>query len=110
MVRETRVTFRPSPVPTVFVAVGLIILLNLGAWQLRRNTERKGHLDKVEYRLDAEPVSNAELAAAIKKMDAQAEEIARLKAALHSSGNDNELQLGIAGGKGINAARSLASN
>lgn len=55
--------FRPSLVPTIFVAIGLIILLNLGFWQLRRNTERKTHLDRVEMRLDAAPATSAELAA-----------------------------------------------
>ena len=56
--------FRPAPVPTGFVAIGLIILLNLGAWQLRRNTTRKAALSTVEMRLDADPASNAEIAAA----------------------------------------------
>jgi surfeit locus 1 family protein len=52
-------TFRPSPIPTVFVALGLIILLNLGAWQIRRNTGRKAHLASIEYRLEDAPTTNA---------------------------------------------------
>lgn len=50
--------FRPAPLPTVFVAIGLVILLNLGFWQLRRNTERKGFLATIEYKLDQPPAGN----------------------------------------------------
>ncbi len=51
-------SFRPSAIPTVFVALGLIILLNLGAWQLRRNTWRTVFLESIEMRLEDTPTTN----------------------------------------------------
>lgn len=54
--------FRPAPIPTVFVAIGLFILLNLGAWQVRRHFERGGHVEMVDSRLTADPIVNADLA------------------------------------------------
>jgi surfeit locus 1 family protein len=46
------VRFRPALVPTIFVAIGLLILLNLGAWQIRRNGETSARLERIESRFD----------------------------------------------------------
>ncbi len=53
--------FRPALVPTLFSAVGLFILINLGAWQLRRNTETKARVAEIEQGLAAKPRENADL-------------------------------------------------
>ncbi len=39
--------FRPSPIPTVAVGIALVILVNLGLWQLRRNTQTQARLSEV---------------------------------------------------------------
>lgn len=48
--------FRPAPVPTAFVAVGLLILVNLGGWQLRRHVQSQDHRADVRARLYGDPV------------------------------------------------------
>jgi surfeit locus 1 family protein len=53
--------FRPSPVPTVFVVIALIILLNLGFWQIRRAGETDRFIDRVHATLDGPPLHNADL-------------------------------------------------
>ena len=56
-------SFRPAPIPTVFVGIALFILFNLGAWQVRRHYERSGFLDSIEMKLDARPARNADIGA-----------------------------------------------
>jgi surfeit locus 1 family protein len=46
--------FRPSLVPTLFVALGLLLLCSLGSWQLRRRAEAVEERDRYYTRL-AEP-------------------------------------------------------
>lgn len=53
--------FRPAAVPTLAVLVALLILVNLGRWQLRRHyevTARKAH---IEAQLKAPPLHASEL-------------------------------------------------
>jgi surfeit locus 1 family protein len=53
--------FRPALLPTVCVAVALLILFQLGFWQLRRNTEAQVRVGSFHERLEAPPVGNAAL-------------------------------------------------
>lgn len=53
--------FRPSLVPTLFVVVGLIVLLNLGFWQLRRNEAAKERVAAIKERVESPPLANADL-------------------------------------------------
>jgi len=55
--------FRPALVPTLFVALGLLILFSLGFWQLSRNGEALTRLASIEERQAVAAVSNAELIA-----------------------------------------------
>ncbi len=50
--------FRPAPVPTIFVAIGLLILINLGLWQLRRNEETNARVARVESRTEGPPLTD----------------------------------------------------
>lgn len=54
-------SFRPSLVPTILVAIGLFILVNLGAWQLRRNVETSTAVARFEERLEAPPLGAPDL-------------------------------------------------
>ena len=51
--------FRPSLVPTVATAGALAILLNLGAWQIRRNGETAAKIADIHARYDGPPLTNA---------------------------------------------------
>ncbi|MCB9680245.1 MAG: SURF1 family protein [Alphaproteobacteria bacterium] len=53
--------FRPALIPTLFVAVGLVILVNLGMWQLRRHHAAGALRDEVHARLYGDPATNADL-------------------------------------------------
>lgn len=53
--------FRPSLIPTLFVVPALIILGNLGFWQLGRHVEAESHLEEVEARLYGPPITTAEV-------------------------------------------------
>jgi surfeit locus 1 family protein len=57
------VPFRPAPVPTVLAAVGLVILVNLGLWQLRRHEEATTRLELLHDRRAGPPATAADLAA-----------------------------------------------
>lgn len=50
--------FRPSLIPSLFVLLGLIILVNLGAWQVRRMGETERYLARIHERFDKEPLHN----------------------------------------------------
>ena len=53
--------FRPSPIPTVLVAVGLAILLRLGVWQLTRDKEDNTFVASLNDRVQAQPLGNADM-------------------------------------------------
>src|SRR5688572_474441 len=53
--------FRPALVPTLFVALGLSILLALGTWQLSRNGEALTRLAEIESRQSASALTNADI-------------------------------------------------
>lgn len=54
--------FRPSAAATVTSAAALVILVNLGLWQLRRHDEAAVNLATIRAHHDAPPVSNVDLA------------------------------------------------
>lgn len=56
--------FRPALVPTLFVAGALVVLVNLGAWQLRRHQHTAARVAHIEERLKQAPLDAAQLAAA----------------------------------------------
>lgn len=53
--------FRPAPLPTAFVAVGLIILGNLSAWQYGRHVASGAQREVVHRNLYGTPAVNADL-------------------------------------------------
>jgi surfeit locus 1 family protein len=53
--------FRPAPIPTVASAIALVILLNLGFWQLRRDAAQTLRIAEVERVLHDPPVGNERL-------------------------------------------------
>jgi cytochrome oxidase assembly protein ShyY1 len=53
--------FRPSLVPSIIVAAALIVLVNLGLWQLRRNDQTNARLAEVEAVHEGPPATAAEL-------------------------------------------------
>ena len=53
--------FRPAPIPTVFVAIGLFILVNLGAWQYRRHGQTAARLAEVTERTEGAPLDSSAL-------------------------------------------------
>jgi surfeit locus 1 family protein len=55
-------TFRPSFLSSVAVAVALVILVNLGLWQLRRHVESGSRVELVDARRRAPPATVADLA------------------------------------------------
>ena len=54
--------FRPALVPTLFVVGAVIVLVNLGAWQLRRHQVTSARIAHIEARLKQAPVDAAGLA------------------------------------------------
>ena len=45
-------TFQFRPILTAFAALGLVVLLSLGSWQLTRLEWKKELIDRVEARVD----------------------------------------------------------
>lgn len=56
--------FRPALVPTLFVAGAFVVLVNLGAWQLRRHQHTAARIAHIEARLVQPPLDAASLASA----------------------------------------------
>lgn len=52
---------RPRLIPTLAAGAGLVVLLGLGTWQLRRNGETNAKLASFAAKLDAPPLTEAEL-------------------------------------------------
>lgn len=47
--------FRPAPIPSVFSAIGLVILLALGTWQVRRHYETTARITGIEEKMTEGP-------------------------------------------------------
>ncbi|MEM8987415.1 MAG: SURF1 family protein [Pseudomonadota bacterium] len=50
-------TFRPAPWLTLFTVLGLIVLVNLGVWQMRRLDWKEDLIETVERRMSSAPVA-----------------------------------------------------
>lgn len=61
MLADRRFQFRL--VLTIFTALGLVVLIALGAWQMQRLSWKQGLIAKIEARIDAAPISFEEAVA-----------------------------------------------
>ncbi len=61
-------SFRPRPVPTVAVLVFVVVTVNLGRWQLRRDVERNALRERMLDQVDKSAINEEDLAAPVEDL------------------------------------------